>query len=141
VATFTCLRIEVLNAEAGNVLPRTSAGKWRVSFVQSEARWRELQSIRRGDETWADRTLNAAERDAMHAEVRENVAKGRLRDVVGTWGVAQYAVVAGLLTSSAALLYRRRSRVHAAVASAGLLVACACGMMALLRGYYTSLGI
>ena len=139
-AVLICLRIEMLNSRAGHILPRTERGKWRVSFVQSEASWRRLQSQQDKDATWATRTLTSIERAQMQAEVDANVAGGELRDLVSTAGLLQYLLVPVLLLSSLRLFRTSRSRAHICIATAALASAAACGAMAFHRAYFTSLG-
>ena len=69
--------------------------------------------------------------------VRRIAANNDLRDVVGTWGLAQYLVVPVGLAASIGVLVRRPTlgAMAFAVACAGIGIACAVAM--LYRGYFT----
>ena len=103
-------RIEVLNIQAGNYLPRRDRdlegnltdGKWRISS--------------------------------------ENSARDQLRDAVQTFGLMQYVLAPVLLIFSLAVFLKtRRSRASVAATFSVFVAAIAISLM-LYRGYYESLG-
>ena len=103
-------RIEVLNIQAGNYLPRRNRdldgnltdGKWRIS--------------------------------------PENSARDQLREAVQTFGLMQYVLAPVLLIFSLAVFFKtRRSRASVA-ATFSVFVAAIVIWLMLYRGYYESLG-
>jgi hypothetical protein len=140
VTVQTFVRIEVLNLEAGNPLPHppSYSGKWRASPVVDETSFRYFNA--RFDPSLMSRPLSPAERDS----IRRNVARNRLRGVVGSWGLLQYLLAPATVLLSATLMLQRRppvsvgTRVVAAVCVSLNLLA---GVSMIHRGYMSSLGI
>lgn len=138
--TFTCVRIEILNARVGGILPRTSGGKWRAPYERDEVRWRRLHAEITGDPTVETRPLTSDEAELMRVEVQHAQAGAALRDIVGTWGLLQYPVVLVMLISSVGLLAEGRSRRWVTLACVLLVATLACGGLMIHRAYFTSLG-
>jgi hypothetical protein len=136
VAASTCVRIEWLNAQAGYYLPRAAfdTGPWPTVPGSDEA-YRLYNAS--SDRELASRPLSPEERRA----VRGWAAQNALRDVVRTWGLAQYAVVPALLAISGRMLWRRPTLGALALAAACCGIAVACGWSMLYRGYLGSLGL
>ena len=138
--------IEGLNAQAGHFLPRRdrradgSVPEWHVSFVQSEAAWRAwrdmLSSVR---QDWANRELTPAER-AVIREVVANRANRRLRQAVRSAGLMQYVLVPAAAAWCATVAFRPSPRPMHAAAVAGILACVLAGLLALDRGYLSSMG-
>lgn len=116
VLIATAVRIELLNIEAGHVLPRPAETRDTGELVK----WR----------------LHAS--PTTSAEVAEN----QLREVVRTWGLAQYPVALAIVLLALYILYGSawRHKIPIAVfAVAVMLIAhCAIGLAAH-RGYWSSL--
>jgi hypothetical protein len=147
---FVAVRIEVLNAAAGDLLPRFNeslkqnrahggSGKWRARWM-TEASWRGL--FIRTDTGEADsRPLTPEERARMVAEVERANAYARLHDFIAYFGWAlQYVAVgvACLCGSAWAFECRRQPRLTVAYLLP-VLAAAAAGALAVHRGYFTSM--
>lgn len=104
----TAIRIEYLNVRAGSYLPRRD---------------------RKTDGTFSDGAWRISSEDS---------ARDRLRQTVGTLGLAQYLVVPLLLALSFFQGFKSRARWVPTIAS-GLIGLFALAMM-YYRGYYSSLG-
>ena len=141
VACSTCLRIEILNARAGGVLPNREPGEWRaVSGGMAARSWRTSEALGRSDPSLATRPLTPAEDRELQSAVRKAQASSDLRDVVGRWGLLQYLLVPGGLLVSLALVWKGRTRVDWRVAACCSIVLLTCGGSMLGRAYFTSLG-
>lgn len=125
---FTCLRIEILNARAGHVLPRTEVGKWRVAKRAAAA------SIA------ASQPIESAQISQNRADVDRRAAEATLRDVVGRWGLLQYPLVLIGSVMSVGFAFASRPRSHRLIAVASALVTVFCGAAMIYRDYYGSLG-
>lgn len=151
VIAGTASWIEVLNAEAGGILPNReyyngdpAAGvvKWRYSSVTSEKRWREYRGPRDEDGNPATRPLNAEETARMHRDIAKAKAGNSLRDVLGTLGQLQYPLVLGVVIwCAAAIASRLRDPRKALPYVPALVIALMAGALAWHRAYFTSLGL
>jgi hypothetical protein len=138
VTLQTFARVEILNARGGYPLPfpSWSTGKWRESRAVDETAFRYFNA--QSDPTLMSRPLSPAERES----IRQNVFRNRLRGVVGTWGLAQYALVPfGLVISVVVLGQRRRSSGGRALAGVCFVANLLAGASVLHRGYFSSLGM
>jgi len=149
---FVAVRIEALNAAAGNLLPRFNAalaqnraqggsGKWRARWMNEE-RWRVL-NIRDAAGNPEARPLTGEERSRMEVEVERANAYARLHDFISYFGwQLQYAAVflALLVGGMWAIRYRRQPGL-ALVYTLPALVAAAAGGLAVYRGYFTSMAV
>jgi hypothetical protein len=135
VALSTCVRVEWLNARAGHYLPRLpqDTGPWR-QMPETQASFRLVQ--RTFDPTLAWRPLSPEE----HRAVRQFAARNRLRDLVASWGLVQYAIVPLVLAWSASVFLRPRTPITIIVAALCGIAALACAASMFHRGYLTSLG-
>jgi hypothetical protein len=144
VAVCTCVRIEVLNAQAGNYLPRdftTDPGQWRAAWLTTEPRWRAIMARKTNDATWLARPLTAAEQAAQLAKLRPQLANNRLREVVESWGLGQYPLVVLLLVALPLAFFRQEDRRWRVAVGAAFALIVACGALMLYRGYFASLGM
>lgn len=147
VVTQTCVRIEILNARLGGLLPRelptTGSPKWRVTAV-SARRWAIEGQLRNEESLPYDRPLT----DEQEAEIDRRLApmipqienNGKLRTLVGTWGLLQYVLAPLCLAWAVRLvLSMRLPRFRMA---AGVFAVCSAISICLMfyRGYFTSLG-
>ena len=138
-------RIEVLNHRAGGVLPRAEYRnsdpaqglvKWRTSPITTPERWREASGPRDAKGVPIDRSLTHTERREMEKTIAQNRANNQLREIVGTFGLLQYPLVAVLLTAGACRVLGRRRYTGGAM----LLAAVGAGGLMIYRGYFSSLG-
>ena len=107
---YTALRIEYLNARAGFYLPRRD---------------------RKADGTFSDSTWRISS---------EDTARDRLRQTVGTFGLAQYLAVPLLLALSLFQGFKSQARWVLAIAIGGSFIGLFAMTMMYYRGYYSSLG-
>ena len=107
---YTSLRIEYLNIRAGSYLPRQNR---KTDGTFSDGKWR-ISS--------------------------EHNARDRLRETVGTFGLAQYLLVPLLLALSIFTFFKTRSRWVRMVATGCCVIALFALTMLYYRGYYSSLG-
>jgi hypothetical protein len=107
---YTSLRIEYLNVNAGYYLPRQN---------------------RNPDGTFLDGTWRISSEDS---------ARDRLRQTVGTFGLAQYLVVPSLLGLSLFQGFKSRARWIRTIAIGCCLIGLFALTMMYYRGYYSSLG-
>ncbi|HOD79779.1 MAG: hypothetical protein BWX88_02185 [Planctomycetes bacterium ADurb.Bin126] len=145
LAVQTCVRIEILNVQAGGVLPRSTEGignpKWRAmsgSFYQ-KIMVEMLQS--EAERAGKPFTLSETQKEEIAEGMRRFDANCRLRDLVGSWGLLQYVVApaAFCLALMIILSKRQRRRIRlAAYVLADVAVVCIAFMFA--RAYFTSLG-
>ena len=139
LAATTCLRIEWLNRQAGGKLPKRYDGKWRA-MVASEQKWRDIEARDTGDVTLTTRPLTPTEQATMRQWVDRHQANADLRDVVGTWGVANYLIVLfGLYHAVTIVADGRFGRWHRTFAIVCAVVLIAAGATAVHRGYFTSI--
>jgi len=155
----TLLRIELLNACAGHYLPRRDLPppggdnpKWRHDITWRSA-YRMLverdfraknsliygQALTPDQEAEIERLVDEAmSRDAE--KIARGETRNRLLDVVGSWGLLQYAIAPLCLIWSLRLsLSKRRKGFRIAAAAFGVLSLTAICLM-VYRGYFTSLG-
>lgn len=149
---FVAVRIEALNAEAGNLLPRFNtalarnvaqggSGKWRARWM-TEEQWRAL-NIRDAAGNPEARALTEEERRRMAAEVQRANAYARLHDFISYFGwLLQYVAVflAVLVGGVWAIEYRVRPGLALGYALP-VLVALAAGALAFYRGYFTCIAV
>jgi hypothetical protein len=148
---FVAIRIEILNADAGTLLPRLNkalaqnradggSGKWRAMRMD-EARWLSFYH-RDADGNPDPRPLTPEEHARMTAEIHHANASLRLRDFVHTLGILQYpAVFIACLTGGAWTLEQLRRRRPALATAYALptLHALLAGALAVYRGYFSSM--
>ncbi len=113
----TAVRIELLNADAGHILPRMSELRGTGELVK----WRSHPN----PTTPAD------------------IAQNQLREVVSTWGLSQYPLALATMFFALFIPYRsaRRGGIPIAIISTVvMLIALAAIALAMYRGYWSSLG-
>lgn len=147
LATISALRIELLNRAAGDLLPRHerneqgSLVEWRQSPWTDADAWRMLRGPRDETGQLASRPLTPTENTQMLHDVQEAMAANRLRDVVGTWGLLQYAFVPLLLVTGISLcIESKMRRNYRIVGAGGVLIAVLAGGLMLYRAYFAALG-
>jgi hypothetical protein len=147
---FVAVRIEVLNAAAGNLLPRFNealarnradggSGKWRARWM-TEAKWRR-ENIRDAAGDPDPRPLTAEEQSRMTVEVERANAYARLHDFISYFGwMLQYVLVfvACVMGVGWTIEYRRRAGL-AVLYATPTIVAVAAGALAVYRGYFSSM--
>ena len=141
LAVQTCVRIEILNAQAGGRLPMQGEGKWRAmgGKTYEECILRMLKT----EAELADKpfTLTDAQKQEIAEGMKQADANCRLRDLVGSWGLLQYVVAPAAFCLGMAVVAnkqeRRRTRIGASFL-AGAAATCVVFMFA--RAYFTSLG-
>ncbi len=149
---LTSARIEWANHAAGSVLPMASvqsgeSKKWRATSDQViERQFRTDIALARGEldmdtESLAAMQLAPSERADLGRELAEGRAWNRLRDLVGTVGCLQYALVPLNAALGVCVLVAAKSRGTRIAAGITLVVTVAAGGLTLYRGYFTSLGI
>lgn len=148
VMGITLARVEMLNGPAGCILPRSDdtggrgLSKWRRSPFTTEERWRELAGPRDADGNPVPRPLNDAERTQMLRDIERSIANNQLRDLISTWGVAQYALAPTAFLISLSLMGSKYGRNRCRwLGGIGLLLSSVAGGIAFYRGYFTSLGM
>ncbi len=147
VVATTAVRIEILNRMAGGRLPnrerRDDGGivKWRADLRIDEARWRTTLGPRDESGNPVTRPLTAAEVAQMTDDTRKARANNTLRDVVGTWGLAQYVFAPLAAVLGIQLLFGSGlGRAPRAMGGVGVIVASAACAVMVVREYFTSLG-
>ncbi len=149
IATVICVSIELLNQQAGSILPRSEYRngdpaqglvKWRQSPITSEAAWRKVFGPVDENGQPTSRNLTDTERRKMREYIEKAEASNRLRDVVASFGVLQYLIVFVGLLWSIVILFRKPNRMEKnfLALSIGLFLLSASSMF--YRGYFTSLG-
>lgn len=136
IAVSTCVLVEVLNAQAGGVLP--VKGKWRVGPGRGEQSWREIEAFRGGDATLTTRPLTPTEHVRMTRVTRRVRANDNLRGLVTTFGCAQYVIVPVVLVLSLRLVRKSVPPHHRLAGAACLVAGLTAGVFMLWRGYFTS---
>lgn len=145
ITATTALRIEILNQRAGGMLPARELrddGRpvtWRKWPWTDAARWHAAFGPRDEDGRRTTRPLTPEEHARMVQGVRRVRAANALRDVVWSWGLAQYVLVPfGLVLGFHLLLLGRwQARVPAMLS---ICVFVAAGALVLIRRYWWSLG-
>lgn len=144
IEVITAARIERLNYQAGSILPNRerrddgSIAKWREQTT-SPAQWIRIHASK--DATGQPLPLTAAQNVQMQADLAQAQVNNRLRDIVSTWGLAQYLLAP--TTLAFALYIWGRSPGHRdkrIFATAAVLISLAAGALALHRAYFPSLG-
>ncbi len=142
----TAVRIEILNAQAGRILPIRALrddgtpGKWRQSVVTDERRWRQLCGPRDAAGEPA-KELTEADRARMQRDIQREISNGSLRDLVESWGLAQYALVPLAASMSLFLLFAPRwTPSRRWFGACGLAITGAAAYLMFHRAYLSSLG-
>ncbi len=134
-----CVQIEVRNQLAERMLPRTEPDPWKPETVVSPVTWCLARAEETGETDLSPYLLTTEEQEQMHREVKENLARNRLRQWVAGAGLAQYAVapIAILLVALATWLARKKwMNITGAALIAGNALAF---ILALWRNYYGSI--
>lgn len=146
IVLLIAVEIEMLNMEAGGILPRKEEYrngdpdqglvKWRESPCINEQGWRMMRNIP------ADHLLTEAETARMRREVEKAKAGNYLRGLVGSAGLWQHLLVPLLMLLSVKLLLRsvHSSWLRTALGTVSLLISIGAGVLMLSRAYWTSLG-
>ncbi len=144
----TAIRIEVGNVRAGGFLPRKDLStmplganpKWRWIPFDTPARWLEWYGPKDAKGQPVNRALTAAEQQRMQTDIRLFRHRNHLRWLVSTWGVLQYPCVFVLLPASLRFYVTGKTRRGKTLGTGGTIVAVACAILMLYRGYFSSLG-
>jgi len=144
IVLHTCVRIEILNVQADNFLPRKDLPrpanqKWRGSIVTNEERWRRHCLYKEGEERM-HRPLTSEERRDMEETIARYKANNRLHSAVETDGLLQYLLAPIALIASLAVALSKRSRPKRLAARVTMVTSLAGIVMMFYRGYFTSLG-
>jgi hypothetical protein len=144
IEVTTAIRIERLNDLAGGILPNRerrddgSIAKWREG-ISSPALWIRIHASK--DPTGQPLPLTPTQNAQMQADLAHALVNNRLREIVSTWGLAQYILAPGTL--ALALYIWGRSPGHRGkrtFAATGVLISLAAGALAFHRAYFTSFG-
>jgi hypothetical protein len=140
-----CIWIEILNQNAGGILPRelpeSGNPKWRISIrsenslaMQDESAYRRQHNLSPGA------TLPPHVEADIRNDARTSIAEAKLRGVVGSYGLLQYpasAILALAGTISSLRTGKKKNQlILLSLGSLGFL----CLGIALYRAYFTSLG-
>ena len=148
---FVAVRIEVLNAATGGVLPRTEraaqnkamggSGEWRAKWMTEEL-WREYY-VRDAPGQSGARPLTPDERARMARDIAGANANYRLREFVSYFGcLLQYVLVAVVCWCGIRLTMEHHRRpLLSRLYALPVLIAAAAGVVAVQRGYFTSITI
>jgi hypothetical protein len=143
IACLICIRIEVLNHQAGGPLPRSKKeiqGEWRPRIPTTENSWRKSQFRETLDNDYLTRELSGIERLAMSKAIEQNKRTNRLIYSLRSIGLLQYFVcpLAIVVAASATVRFRRKRLVMnlAAILAVDIVVY----ILMFFRAYYTSLG-
>jgi hypothetical protein len=142
VVFHTCVRIEILNQLAGDILPRKSPTKWRAGVMNeklNEKWWRLFHLHDEDEDVRLTRALTVQERQEMEYDVFRERANALLRTTVEVFGLWQYVLAPICLIWSirAAKNRRRAKRIAAGVFTVTSAVSI---VLMFYRGYFTSLG-
>jgi hypothetical protein len=144
-AFLTYISIEILNYQAGSLLPKDGKSKWRVLFdPESQLPKKYEESYRWLNKLTNNEPISAAGRAKIDQEVAlalpRKTAEIQLRGVVGSYGLIQYPVCMALVPLGlilASFAASKKTRNFALVLSG---TGMACFGVALYRSYFTSLG-
>lgn len=139
---FIAMRVEVLNYQAGTVMPRgpLDKGKWREDIVTNELMWKQARGPRDDEGNPLPRALTPAEVDRMNSDIAKSRANNQLREWIRSAGLLQYLLLPALIFSVGSIAACIRSKRHAINWSAAILIALFAGGSLLYRGYFSSLG-
>ena len=153
VVLQTAVRIEVLCILSDMTLPRSPEAngytpKWRELPWTAPEQWHAMFGPKDAAGQPVTRPLTPAETERMTTGVYIAKQRNRLRDVVQTWGLAQYGLVPILICISLIVWSRAAKpaqdvpavRVDRVLAIMGMLIGVGCGVLMLYRGYFSSLG-
>ena len=146
---WTCVRVEMLNTAAGNILPRELPAqgnpKWRSGRTTEQVLLKEYEfRYRMERDLGFDATLPAS----AHMEIRMRIqtelprrkAENELRALVGSWGILQYPIGLFLFVIGLVGIRLCVSTVRKIIHGAACLVGGIGLVMAFYRAYFTSLG-
>jgi len=153
IALQTAVRIEVLCILSDMTLPRSPevneyTPKWRELPWTTPEQWHAMFGPKDAKGQPVTRPLTPAETERMTTGVYRAKQRNRLRDVVETWGLAQYGLVP-ILIGISLMVWKRAAKpaqdVHAVrvdqvMAIVGMSIGVGCGGLMLYRGYFSSLG-
>jgi TRAP-type uncharacterized transport system fused permease subunit len=157
VVAYTAIRIEVLNTQNGNRLPKQPVDgrilKWRCATRRSTIKWHERQfAIRRVEEFHAENPdaelpseeafiglpLTDEEQAELNAALEESERNAELYGVVASLGHLQYILAPATLIL-ATLVFRRQRHTSARVAaSLSISIASIAIVLMFYRGYFTA---
>lgn len=153
IALQTAIRIEWLNHAAGGFLPRKAEptgylSKWRARMWTTPDQWLARFGPRDERGRPVDRPLTVEETARMHAGIERANRLNHLRNVVGSWGVAQHVIVPLMMMLAIAKILRgdpesiiaRSSPADRKVAGVLFGLGCVLAILMFYRGYWSSLG-
>jgi hypothetical protein len=145
VVSIVCVTIELLNIQAGGLLPKDEPGKWRSAPTHPEmlTEWYS-QDMRAKLNLAEDASLPPDAQREVEARVQRQIpvnrANNALRAVVGSWGLLQYLICPLAVVMSLLLVLKRKGIPHLVVGGFCMLVSLTAGAFMLYRQYFTSLG-
>jgi len=146
--TFTAARIEILNASVGGILPRErppdnlGSSKWRSAPWFNEEMWRRTIGPKDEQGRPVSRPLTESEQLKMKQDIEQALTWNRLRDVVGSWGCAQYMLVPAAFLIALSLIGDKSLKRHLRLlGGAGLILSAAAATLMFYRAYFSSLGM
>lgn len=149
----TAVRIEVLCILSSMTLPRSpevdgNIPKWRELPWTTPEMWHSMFGPKDAVGQPVTRPLTPAETERMTTGVYRAKQRNRLREVVETWGLAQYGLVP-IQIGLALIVWNRAAkpsqdanavRMDRVLAIAGMSIGVGCSGLMLYRGYFSSLG-
>ena len=145
VVSIICVTIELLNVQAGGLLPKDEPGKWRSAPTHPEmlTEWYS-QDMRAKLNLAEDAPLPPDAQRQVEARVQRQIpvnrANNALRAVVESWGLLQYLLCPLAVVMSLLLVLKRQGIHHLILGGFCMLVSLTAGAFMLYRQYFTSLG-
>jgi hypothetical protein len=145
VVSVVCVTIELLNMQAGGLLPKDEPGKWRSAPTHPETltEWYS-QDMRAKLNLGEGAPLPPDAQREVEARVKRQIpvnrANNALRAAVESWGLLQYLLCPLAVVMSLLLMVKRQGIHHLVVGGFCMLVSLTAGAFMLYRQYFTSLG-
>ena len=159
IVVSTCIRIEILNYECGQILPRdlpeNTNPKWRVAAMKTTRSAAERQllltRVAGGDgdmsqyfdaegAVLANVSWSPSELQYISYEVEASRLNGELKSLVSGMGLLQYILAPLLLVVSIVLIIKADKAVFRFVGVISAPIACVAIYFMFYREYFTSLG-
>ncbi len=142
--------IEILNVNAGGILPRTEYRnnnpeqglvKWRQDPLTYEKIWIRIKGPQDENGTPINRPLTTIEKNQMEKDIKRASAYNTLHGFVSTAGLLQYILVLVLGVFSIVIMIRKPITAKQIITGIPpLFISILCGILMFYRAYFTSLG-
>lgn len=146
VAVFTCVRIEVYNAEFDDFLPRqdmegAANPKWRAMPGAAMRMLMEWRFQEQNEAAGKPRDLTPEQKQEIEIKAAWHDRFSDFREFVSSWGLLQYPLTFATLGMGLWLATRRKSSAgHRTVAWGVTVIIATCIVVMFYRGYLTALG-